>query len=912
MTTDPRLPELFAQASELDGEARRAWLEELRGADAALAREVEELLGAAAAGERRFAHPAWEQLPTAGEDAPRDVTPDRIGPYRIRREIGRGGMGRVFLAEQEGAEFRRLVALKVLDRPASAEEASRRFRDEARILAALEHPGIARFYDAGRTADGIGYLALEYVEGEDLLAFVRGRELGLRRRVELFLEVLDAVDFAHRRLVVHRDLKPANVLVGTDGHVKLLDFGISKIVDPEAEAEEADTRTALRALTPAYASPEQLRGERATVATDVFSLGIVLYEILTGRRPFARAEALSSEQGARERDPAPPSTAARRAGDPRADPATGPPAPTGIAWRELAGDLDAVVLKALRSEPESRYRSAAAFAVDLRRWLRGEPVEARRGGRRYRLGKFVARHRLPVGLAATLVLALAAGAGGILVQSGRAAEQAEVARRQRDFALRQLARAEAINELNAFLLSDAAPGGRPFTAGELLDRAHEVVARQRDEPPADRAELLLALGRQYQTQDDQSKAHRLLTEAYELARRAGEPAVRARAACALASSFGNLEQLDRAWPLLAEGLALVRDEPQYALHRVFCLLRDSEVARDADDGGRAVASVHAAERLLRQSSQGSSLLHLRVAMDLAESHRVAGDLAAADRAFASAATRLEALGRGDAETAGTLLNNWALTVRTAGRPLDAERLFRRAVEIASQDGGLEGVSPILLGNLARTLVDLARPAEAEGYAEHALAGARRGGLETATTLALSHLSFIHRELGQLSAAARELDEFEARIADLPADHYMWAVLASDRGLLAEKGGDLAAARAAHDRAVSLADDQVLPALLVRRAALGLAEGRAEAAGADAARALDLVRRDAEPDTPSSRVGLAQLALARARRAQGRSAEAAAAYGAALAHLTLALGPDHPDTREARAGAAAGATAVPAR
>jgi tetratricopeptide (TPR) repeat protein len=299
-------------------------------------------------------------------------------------------------------------------------------------------------------------------------------------------------------------------------------------------------------------------------------------------------------------------------------------------------------------------------------------------------------------------------------------------------------------------------------------------------------------------------------------------------------------------------------------------------------------------------------------MDLAESHRVAGDLAAADRAFASAAARLEALGRGDAETAGTLLNNWALTVRTAGRPLDAERLFRRAVEIASQDGGLEGVSPILLGNLARTLVDLARPAEAEGYAEHALAGARRGGLETATTLALSHLSFIHRELGQLSAAARELDEFEARIADLPADHYMWAVLASDRGLLAEKGGDLAAARAAHDRAVSLADDQVLPALLVRRAALGLAEGRAEAAGADAARALDLVRRDAEPDTPSSRVGLAQLALARARRAQGRSAEAAAAYAAALAHLTPALGPDHPDTREARAGAAAGATAVPAR
>ena len=905
MTTDPRLPELFAHASELDGPARRAWLAELRAADAALAQEVEELLDAAAAGERRFERPAWEQLPTASGDPSRDPAPDRVGPYRIRREIGRGGMGRVFLAEQEDAEFQRLVALKVLDRPVSVEDASRRFRDEVRILAALEHPGIARIYDAGRTADGIGYLALEYVEGEDLLAFVRGRELGLRRRIELFLEVLDAVDFAHRRLVVHRDLKPANVLVGTDGHVKLLDFGISKIVDPESEGDEVETRTALRALTPAYASPEQLRGERTTVATDVFSLGIVLYEVLTGRRPFTRGGAPSGEQAARDREPAPPSTAARRAGDPQAELAPGPPASTGIAWRQLTGDLDAVVLKALRSEPESRYRSAASMADDLRRWLRGEPVEARRGGRRYRLAKFASRHRLPVGLAATLAIALAAGAAGILVQSRRAAEQAAVAGRQRDFALRQLARAEAINELNAFLLSDAAPGGRPFTAGELLDRARDIVERQTGEPAADRAELMLALGRQYQLQDEQEKANRLLAGAYELARRAGEPALHARAACALGSSFSNQEEVDRARRLIAEGLALLGDEPQLVLPRVFCLLRASEVARDVDEGDIAVASALEAQRLLRSARQGSALLDVRVAMDLAESYRTAGRLTAADRAFADVAQRLEALGRGDSETAGTVLNNWALTVRSAGRPLDAEPLFRRAVEIASHDGGLEGVSPILLGNLARTLVDLARPAEAEGYAEHALAGARRGGLETATTLALAHLSFIHRELGELSAAARELDEFEGRIADLPPDHYMWAVLASDRGLLAQRSGDLAAARAAHDRAVSLADEQALPALLVRRAALGLAEGRAAAAGADAARALDLARRDAAPDTPSSRVGLAQLALARALRAQGRAGEATAAYAAALAHLTPALGSDHPDTREARAGASPG-------
>jgi serine/threonine-protein kinase len=900
VTADPRLPELFAEASELEGPARAAWLEALRGTDEALARELEELLAAAPAGERRFATPAWENLPPAAEEGSPPAAPERVGPYRVVREIGRGGMGRVFLAEQEGAEFRRAVALKILDRPAPGEEAVRRFRDEARILAGLEHPGIARFYDAGRAEDGTWFLALEYVEGEDLLAFARRRGLGLRARVELFLEVIDAVDFAHRRLVVHRDLKPANVLVGADGRVRLLDFGISKIVDPEASGGADETRTALRAFTPAYASPEQLRGERPTVATDVYSLGVVLYEMLAGRRPFAR-RATPGGAGSpvpAERDPAPPSTAARvaaRSGDTATDEVTN----RTVAWRDLAGDLDAITLKALRGEPEARYRSAAALADDLRRWLHGEPVAARRGGRRYRAGKFVARHRLTVGFATALGLALGAGTAGVLVQSRRVAQQAAIAQEQRDFALHQLARAEAINDLNAFLLSDAAPGGRPFTAGELLARAERIVERQRGDAPGDRAELLVSIGRQYQTQEEDAKARRLLAEAYELARRGGERAMHAKAACALASSLGNADELERAESLFAEGLGLLPDAPQFALHRVFCLLRGSEVARDADDGVTALERVEGAQRVLHESGQGSALLELRVAMDLAESYRTAGRYREADLAFSRAAERLEALGRGDTETAGTLLNNWALVLRLMGRPLAAEPLFRRAVQIASAGDDEERVSPMLLNNLGRTLLDLDRVDEASDYADRAYAGARRGGNEGVLNQALVLRTSVSIRQGDLRRAASALAELEPRVERLPPEHFLHFALASQQGLLAHARGDFPAALAAHDRAVALAEELDLPILLLRRSPSALAAGRHDEAAADVRRALAAAQSAVEPGARSSFIGLAHLALARALRAQGKEGEAGAAYAAALVHLEPTLGTDHPDSREAR-------------
>jgi len=847
-----------------------------------LAREVEELLASAAAGEGRFETPAWE-LETAGGEPGDAAPPARVGPFRIVREIGRGGMGRVFLAEQETENFRRKVALKILDRPGAGEDGARRFREEARILAALEHPGIARFYDAGWT-EGRWYLALEYVEGEHLLDFAARQGLDTRQRVELFLQVLDAVDFAHRHLVVHRDLKPGNILVDAGGAAKLLDFGISKMVDPDTATDA--TRTETRAFTPAYASPEQLRGERVTVASDVYSLGVVLYELLAGCRPC--------ERGAEESDPRPPSTAARRM-----DAEDGARARTNARWRDLTGDLDAITLKALRGAAESRYASAAAFADDLRRWLDGKPVEARRGGHRYRMAKFARRHRVPVISAALAILALAAGVTGILAQSRHAARAAAIAREQRDFALRQLSRAEAINDLNAFLLSDAVPGGRPFAVGDLLGQAERILDYGRGKADTDRAELLVAIGRQYHTLEETAKAMRLLTEAYDLSRGTPERDTTARAACALASTLARAEEVDRAESLFREAMDQLPDEPQFVLSRVYCLLRGSEVSRIAERADEAVTRVEAAARMLRESAQGSALLALRAEMDLAESYRQAGRLRQADEAFGNAWASLEAMGRGDTGSAGTLLNNWALVQRALGRPLDAERSFRRAVDISSVDATATGVSPLLLNNLARTLMDLDRLDEAREIADRASVLARRAGNEFTMTRSLFLRSLICLRLGDLPRAANLLAKLETKVRPLPEGHPYHPIFVLQQAMLAHARGDEVGARVVYDRAVALADPTALFVVHLRRSEFMLATRSPAEAAADAAQSLAEAQKNAEPGTLSSRIGLAHLALARALREQGKVAAARAAAAAAAEHLEPTVGADHPAARAAR-------------
>ncbi len=391
-----RLRDLFDRLSETPYAEREAELERLD--DPALAAELRGMLEASA----RSTTALDRAVLLLAEDA---VVVPQVPGFLIQRRIGRGGSATVYLAEQERAEFSRQVALKVVDRVFDP-ESLRRVRDEQRILAKLEHPGIARLYDAGVTANGQPYLAMELVEGETLLEHCRVRKLPVRQRLELFVTVLDAVSFAHERGVVHRDLKPANILVSARGEAKLLDFGIAKLAaQPGAEV----TQTQRRVMTPAYASPEQLRGERVEASSDIYSLGVVLYELLTETSPY-RLDSQDVEtlaEAIRSQDPEPPSSATARITQTVPQPDRGEYA---RRRRELRGDLDAVVLKTLRKERSARYLTVAALAEDLRRYLAHQPVGARRGSWRYRARKLVRRHRavvLTTAAALGLLLALA-------------------------------------------------------------------------------------------------------------------------------------------------------------------------------------------------------------------------------------------------------------------------------------------------------------------------------------------------------------------------------------------------------------------------------------------------------------------------------------------------------------------------
>lgn len=338
----------------------------------------------------------------------------RIGAYAIVREIGRGGMGAVYLAKRADGEFEKQVAIKVLKRGTDTDEVLRRFRAEREILARLEHPNISRLLDAGTTDDGLPYFVMEYVEGKPITRYADEHQLSIVDRLKLFRIVCAAVSYAHQNLVIHRDLKPGNVLVTTKGEVRLLDFGIAKLVEQAGSESPMVTVTVQRVLTPEYASPEQARGESITTVSDVYSLGIFLYELLTGSRPYKLKHGSVDEitRAICEQEPERPSTAVTRLSE-RTE---------GIekARRQLRGDLDNIVLKALRKEPQRRYASVDQFSDDIRRHLEGLPVQARKDTFSYRAGKFVERHKLAVAAAALILLTLIGGIVGTASEARRA------------------------------------------------------------------------------------------------------------------------------------------------------------------------------------------------------------------------------------------------------------------------------------------------------------------------------------------------------------------------------------------------------------------------------------------------------------------------------------------------------------
>ncbi|HEV7614306.1 MAG TPA: serine/threonine-protein kinase [Steroidobacteraceae bacterium] len=501
-----RISALFDRITEAPASERNALLSDACGDDGELRREVESLLAADAVGNVLDRRVPNLRIAVAAEwvrDTEAAPVGTTIGCWRMQRELGRGGMGVVMLAERVDGQFEQRVALKLIKRGMDSEAVLARFLRERQILARLSHPNIARLLDGGLSADGRPYFVMEYVEGAQILEYCAAHSLGLRARLECALQICAALQFAHRQLIVHLDIKPSNVIVTGRGEVKLLDFGIAKLLGDGAAGPALETRTHVqRPFTPGYASPEQLLGEQVSTATDVYGIGCLLYELLTGHRAHGPLDA-PSPQGARplaRDEPLAPSKAlALKA----SDHASGLP---GISPRRLRGDLDTIVLKALKREPDRRYLTVDALAEDLRRWLDGHPIAARRDTLFYRTGKFITRHRLSVSLAACALVGLLATTTFALSQAFNARAHA--------------LRAQAVTQylVDVFRVADpkGVPGGLKLSAREVLDAGAKRIQLQLANQPQLEASLSVVLGTIYQGLGENERAIALLQRSLAL------------------------------------------------------------------------------------------------------------------------------------------------------------------------------------------------------------------------------------------------------------------------------------------------------------------------------------------------------------------------------------------------------------
>ncbi|MGH8172032.1 MAG: protein kinase domain-containing protein [Rhodanobacteraceae bacterium] len=694
----PTLRELFESALALTPGQRGAFLD-ARCPDPAQRAAVERLLAADEAEDAHLIDRPFENLLGGVGDAEAESSAppagSAVGPFTLLEKLGEGGSSIVFRAErvQEGVAQR--VALKLLRRGLYSQDEQRRFRLERTALAQLRHPGIARLIEGGVTDTGVPYIALELIDGEPITDHARNRQLGLRARVALFVSVCRAVEAAHRALIVHRDLKPSNVLVTTDGDVKLLDFGIAKLLDANGEG----THTQHQAMTPAYAAPEQFNLGQITTATDVYALGVLLGELMTGMR---------REHG----DTRTPSSSISEHTDPAAL-----PAPPNVTRRQLRGDLDNIVLKATEAEPERRYASAGAFADDIERYLAGQPVAAHPPSQWYRTRKFVARHRGGVVTTAAFLLAIFAALGIALWQ-------ANVARQQAHIAQEQAQRAQAVRDLLVDLFDAEIPSRpddeMPGTA-ELLERGAQRANTELSAVPAVQSDLLTALGRVYDHLALPEKGQPLLDNAIAAARRV-DPPDPALLGAAL-SERGELE------------LSSDRFAPAIALFDEAIPLQ-----RKAEPDGLALA-ITFDRRALAQSQTGK---HAQAIVDY-------------ETALAIRRARLPADDGAIFESYNALGN--ALT--RAGDPARAAEYLRKAVDGAQAKFGERHVKTAhYLKNYATTQGMLRNYTEAAALTERAVAIERtlypKGSPDVVN--GLNNLGNMNLTLGRLHAARDALEE----------------------------------------------------------------------------------------------------------------------------------------------------------
>jgi serine/threonine-protein kinase len=595
-----QVKEIYQGAIEVTPDERESFLVAACKGDENLQREVASLLAFREVSEKFIETPAF----AAGarllvKEQRESLEGQTIGQYSILSEIGQGGMGVVYRAARSDDQFQKEVAIKIVRLGLDTEDMRRRFRHERQILAAIDHPNIAKLLDGGTTGDGRPYLVMDYVDGVPLTTYSDQKRLSTTARLKLFLSVCSAVSYAHQNLVIHRDIKAANVLVTADGVPKLLDFGIAKLLNADAVSDQAHTVTQLGVMTPEYASPEQVRGEQVTTATDVYSLGVLLYELLTGHRPY-RIKSRRSDEIMRvicEQQPTRPSAAVstvevvsheedqtKRTITPEVVSAARDQSPERLR-RSLSGDLDNIVLMALRKEPQRRYSSVAQFADDITRHMQGLPVVARTDTVWYRTSKFVTRHKLGVAAAVIVLVGLLTGVAAV-------AWQARVARRERDKATLEQAKAQRINKFMQETLGAPNPNqeGRDVKVIDVLEKAARRAETELANQPEVLAEVRRTIGYTYYNLELYDKGEPLLRSALKTFKETLGENHEATASCMkeLGELLAYQEKYDEAIPLLHKSMETFSRPPaqdasnfvnaKYALAQAFYFKGDLKTA----------------------------------------------------------------------------------------------------------------------------------------------------------------------------------------------------------------------------------------------------------------------------------------------------------------------------------------------
>jgi len=884
------------EAAAIPDSKRASWLLSLRDKNPRVARIVEELLEE----QRLLKEEGFLEDPPLSLSDSASLAGRNIGAYTLISLTGQGGMGSVWRARRNDGRFEGVVALKFLSLAVVGRAGEERFRREGNILARLAHPNIAKLLDAGVSATGQHYLVLEYIAGENIDIYCDHHKLDVNARVRLFLDVVGAVEHAHSSLIVHRDIKPSNVLVTGEGQVKLLDFGIAKLLNDETEPGAATllTREGGAALTPQFAAPEQVTGEPVTAATDVYGLGVLLYLLLTGCHPIGQGSNSSADlvRAIVDTEPLRPSHAVASID---AVPVSENRLTTPKKLRrQLRGDLDTILAKALKKNPSERYAAVTALADDLQGFLKHEPISARPDSVTYVAGKFIRRNRTAVALLTLTILAIIAGVAATMFQ-------ARTARRQRDFALRQLARAEKINIFNRFLLADASPSGKPLTVDEVIGRAEHIVEREDySQDPAGHVEMLVSIGAQYFDKGEEDKGARVLQEAYQMSRGLKDASARARASCALAESLNFEGQYTRAESLFEEGLRELPRDPEFTLDRVFCLLNGAGTSGKGD-AGKVLARTQAAERALKDLPFESNYLRMKVMIALADAYGGTSQMRESLDAYEQASALMASLGYDDTTTAANMYGDWGVVLSIAGRPRDQEKVVRKALDIWA--GRVEDADSGLLIDYADALDQLGRWDEAESYALRAYAKARpQTGFMGVCLVRLARIYLDRHDFTHAEAVLAQLEPLAQHV--LPAGHFGFASIASEQSDLAHGTGDLPKALQLANRAITLDESAsnagsyglfMLPVLLCRRADIELKLREPEKAKADTEKALNLLSTSLGPEMFSTYRGRAYLGLGRALQMENKTDEAQTAFRAAAEQWENTLGADHPDTRTAR-------------